>query len=87
MSIVIFGDSFTFPEGNAATNRIYTYARGFIENNVNTYIICNKNEYLTNGNGNLEGIQYFNPLNQLPEVTILLYGTGIKLPSTLLVSN
>jgi len=64
MSIVIFGDSFTFPEGNAATNRIYTYARGFIENNVNTYIICNKNEYLTNGNGNLEGIQYFNPLNQ-----------------------
>jgi glycosyltransferase involved in cell wall biosynthesis len=64
MSIVIFGDSFTFPEGNAATNRIYTYARGFIENNVKTYIVCNKNEYLTNGNGNLEGIQYFNPLNQ-----------------------
>lgn len=64
MSIVIFGDSFTFPEGNAATNRIYTYARGFIENNVNTYIVCNKNEYLMNGNGNLDGIQYYNPLNQ-----------------------
>ena len=64
MTIVIFGDSFSFPEGNSATNRIYTYAKGFTENNVNTYVICNRNDYLTDGNGVIDGIQYFNPINQ-----------------------
>jgi glycosyltransferase involved in cell wall biosynthesis len=64
MAIVIFGDNFSFPEGNAGTNRIYTYAKGFIENNVITYVICFKNDYLVNGNGIIDGIQYFNPLNQ-----------------------
>lgn len=64
MAIVIFGDSFSFPEGNSATNRIYTYAKGFTENNVNTYVICNRNDYLTDGNGVIDGIQYFNPVNQ-----------------------
>ena len=64
MAIVIFGDSFSFPEGNSATNRIYTYAKGFTENNVNTYVICNRNDYLTNGNGVIDRIQYFNPINQ-----------------------
>lgn len=64
MTIVIFGDSFTFPEGNSATNRIYTYAKGFTENNVNTYVICNRNDYLTDGNGVIDRIQYFNPINQ-----------------------
>jgi len=64
MAIVIFGDSFSFPEGNSATNRIYTYAKGFTENNVNTYVICNRNDYLTDGNGVIDRIQYFNPINQ-----------------------
>lgn len=64
MSIVIFGDSFTFPEGNAATNRIYTYAKGFVDNNVKVHVICNRNEYLENSNGILEGIYYYNPFNQ-----------------------
>ena len=64
MAIVIFGDNFSFPEGNAATNRIYTYAKGFTENNVNTYVICNRNDYLTDGNGVIDRIQYFNPINQ-----------------------
>jgi len=64
MAIVIFGDSFSFPEGNSATNRIYTYAKGFVESNVNTYVICNRNDYLINGNGIVDGIQYFNPINQ-----------------------
>jgi glycosyltransferase involved in cell wall biosynthesis len=64
MTIVIFGDSFSFPEGNSATNRIYTYAKGFTENNVNTYVICNRNDYLPDGNGVVDGIQYFNPINQ-----------------------
>ncbi|MGD0754925.1 MAG: glycosyltransferase [Bacteroidales bacterium] len=64
MSIVIFGDNFSFPEGNAATNRVYTYAKGFIENNVNAYVICFGNDYLANGYGVVEKIQFFHPLNQ-----------------------
>ena len=64
MTVVIFGDNFSFPEGDAATNRIYTYAKGFVENNVNSYVICNKNDYIINGNGIVDGIRYFNPLNQ-----------------------
>jgi hypothetical protein len=39
MSVVIFGDVFTFPEGNAATNRVYTYAKGFIENGIDVHVI------------------------------------------------
>jgi glycosyltransferase involved in cell wall biosynthesis len=64
MAIIIFGDNFSFPEGSAGTNRLYTYAKGFIENNVKTYVICFKNDYIKNGNGTVEGIEYFNPLNQ-----------------------
>jgi glycosyltransferase involved in cell wall biosynthesis len=64
MAIIIFGDNFSFPEGSAGTNRLYTYAKGFIENNVRTYVICFKNDYIKNGNGIIEGIQYYNPLNQ-----------------------
>jgi len=64
MSIVILGDNFTFPEGNAATNRVYTYARGFIENNINTTVINFRNDYMENGNGTIEDIQYFHPINR-----------------------
>ncbi|MBK7712971.1 MAG: glycosyltransferase [Bacteroidales bacterium] len=64
MSIVIFGDNFSFPEGNAATNRIYTYAKGFINNNIQTYVICNRNDYIDDLNGTMDGIHYFNPINQ-----------------------
>ena len=51
MSIVIFGDSFSFPEGNAATNRIHTYAKGFTENGISVHVISFANEYITNGDG------------------------------------
>jgi glycosyltransferase involved in cell wall biosynthesis len=64
MAIVIFGDNFSFPEGNAATNRVYTYAKGFIENDVNAYVICFGNDYLANSDGVVEEIQFFHPLNQ-----------------------
>jgi hypothetical protein len=40
MSIVIYGDVFTFPECSAATNRVYTYAKGFIENGISVHVIC-----------------------------------------------
>lgn len=61
MSIVILGDSFTFPEGTAATNHAYTYARGFLECGIKTYIICTENEYLENYDGEKDSIYYFHP--------------------------
>lgn len=64
MSIVIFGDLFTFPDGNAATNRVYTYAKGFIENGSNTYIVCFRNEYMEVGEGIVDGIYFYHPLCQ-----------------------
>jgi glycosyltransferase involved in cell wall biosynthesis len=64
MSIVLLGDSFSFPEGNSATNRIYTYSAGFIENGINAYVISIRNDYIPNGNGVINRIQYFNPINQ-----------------------
>ncbi len=64
MSIVIFGDNFSFPEGNAATNRIYTYAKGFVENGIDIHVICNRNDYVPNANGTLDSIHYYNPLNR-----------------------
>jgi glycosyltransferase involved in cell wall biosynthesis len=64
MAIIIFGDLFTFPEGNAATNRVFTYARGFIENGINTYVVCFRNEYIQDGKGTINGIHYSHPLEQ-----------------------
>jgi len=64
MSIVIFGDLFTFPEGTAATNRVYTYAKGFYENNMNVHVICFENEYLTVGDGIVDNINFYNPFGQ-----------------------
>ncbi len=64
MSIIIFGDLFSFPEGLAATNRVYTYAKGFKENNVEVYVICFSNDYLDHPNGISDGITYYNPFQQ-----------------------
>jgi glycosyltransferase involved in cell wall biosynthesis len=64
MAIVLMGDSFSFPEGNSATNRIYTYAKGFIENGINAYVISVRNDYIKNGNGVINRIQYFNPIDR-----------------------
>jgi glycosyltransferase involved in cell wall biosynthesis len=64
MSIVIFGDSFSFPEGNAATNRVYTYANGFYENGVKVHVICFGNEYLKENEGIANGIFFYHPFGQ-----------------------
>jgi glycosyltransferase involved in cell wall biosynthesis len=64
MSYVILGDSFSFPEGNAATNRVYAYVKGFVENNIGAYVVCFGNEYQENNTGIIEKIKYFHPLNQ-----------------------
>ncbi|MGN6530136.1 MAG: hypothetical protein ACTHK0_00100, partial [Ginsengibacter sp.] len=64
MAIVIFGDLFTFPDGNAATNRVYTYGKGFLEKGVNTYIICFGNEYIDEREGVINGLHFYHALNQ-----------------------
>jgi len=61
MSIIIFGDLFTFPEGSAATNRVYTYARGFIENGINVHVICFENSYLDLKAGIVDRMYYYHP--------------------------
>lgn len=64
MSYVVFGDSFTFPEGNAATNRVHTYAKGFYENGIIVHVICFENEYLAVSDGMINGINYYHPFGQ-----------------------
>jgi glycosyltransferase involved in cell wall biosynthesis len=64
MAIVIFGDLFSFPEGDASTNRVYTYAKGFSENGINVHVICFSNEYIQDHIGITEGIRYYNPFSQ-----------------------
>jgi len=64
MSYIIFGDTFSFPEGGAATNRALNYAKGFKINNMNVDIICFDNEYLEHHSGIYEGINYYHPLGQ-----------------------
>ena len=62
--IVIFGDTFTFPEGNAATNRVHTFAKGFLENKLSAFVICFRNEYTEDIAGTFEGIDYYYPFGQ-----------------------
>lgn len=64
MSIIIFGDSFTFPEGNAPTNRVFTYAKGFHENGTNVHVVCLYNEYLEKSNGIINAINFYHPFGQ-----------------------
>src|ERR1035437_795418 len=64
MAFVIFGDKFTFPEGNAATNRVYTYAKGFYENGLKVHVICFSSEYNTVGDGIINEIYFYHPFGQ-----------------------
>lgn len=61
---IIFGDLFTFPEGDAATNRVHSYGRGLIENGYNVHVICFLNEYTHYGNEKINGINYYHPYAQ-----------------------
>ncbi|MBL7935121.1 MAG: glycosyltransferase, partial [Bacteroidia bacterium] len=65
MSIVIFGDIFSFPEGDASTNRVYTYAKGFIENDKKVYVVCFENQYSSEVEGQIDGIKYYHPFGQM----------------------
>lgn len=61
MSVVIFGDIFSFPEGNAATNRVHTYAKGFSEMGLQVHVIQFANDYNSLGDGIYNGIAYYQP--------------------------
>ena len=65
MSYVILGDLFTFPDGDAATNRVYTYAQGFTALGKSVHVICFRNEYTPLGNGQINGIKYYHPFGQV----------------------
>jgi glycosyltransferase involved in cell wall biosynthesis len=65
MNVVIFGDRFSFPDGSAATNRVYTYARGLIENGINVNVVCFESRYNSAGNGQINMINYYHPFGQI----------------------
>jgi len=75
---MIFGDSFSFPEGNAATNRVYTFAKGFTENGISTHVICFQNEYVNTCNGITSGIKYYHPFNQTKRNKFLIVRRWLK---------
>jgi glycosyltransferase involved in cell wall biosynthesis len=64
MNYIIFGETFTFPEGSAATNRVHTYAKGFYENGIRVHVICFGNNYNMVAEGTINGINYYNPFGQ-----------------------
>lgn len=59
MSIVFIYDGFTFPDGEASTNRVHSYSKGFIENGYNVHVICFANQYDSPGDGIINGIKYY----------------------------
>lgn len=78
MAFIIFGDSFSFPEGNASTNRVYTFAKGFIENGINVHIICFGNSYLDNSDGVIDNIKYYHPFNQVTRSNNFIIRSWLK---------
>lgn len=72
MSILILGDRFTFPEGNAATNRVYAYAKGFLENGINVHVISFGNEFAEQLAGSIEGIHYYHPFHNGESKSVII---------------
>lgn len=64
MTCIIFGDAFTFPDGDASTNRVYTYARGLLEHGADVHVVCFRNSYEPDYSGESEGIRYYHPFNR-----------------------
>ena len=78
-AIIIFGDTFTFPNGNAATNRVHTYAKGFSENGFKAYVVCSRSDYTENPDGTFEGIDYSYPFGQKERSKYFLIRRWVKL--------
>ena len=60
MVYLIFGDAFTFPEGDASTNRVFSYANGFIENRLDVSIVCFRNDNRAIYYGEIDRVKYYN---------------------------
>lgn len=73
MVYLIFGDAFTFPEGDASTNRVYSYANGFVENGLDAVIICFRNDIRANYSGETDGIKYYHPFSLSQKRTNFLF--------------
>lgn len=63
-AIIIFGETFTFPGGTAATNRVHTYAKGFTEHGIKSIVICFRNDYMQTSRGSFDNIDYYYTFNQ-----------------------
>jgi len=61
---VILGNDFSFPHGDAATNRVHAYAKGYKKNGIEVSIICFGNEYNANSYGVVDGIEFYYPFGQ-----------------------
>ena len=72
MTIIILGDAFSFPKGEASTNRVYAYAKGLIENNVSVHVVCLDNEYMVNYNGIIDSIRYYHPFGQTKRSSLFI---------------
>lgn len=75
---IIFGDSFTFPEGEAATNRVHTYAKGLLENGIAVHVICFANYYNTIARGTTNNIHYYHPFGNSKRSKYLFVRTWQK---------
>lgn len=64
MSYIIIGDLFTFPQGEAATNRVHSYGKGLVSNGKNVHVICFGNDYTEYMDGEVDGIRYYHPFGQ-----------------------
>jgi glycosyltransferase involved in cell wall biosynthesis len=78
-AIVIFGDTFTFPDGNAATNRVYTFAKGFHDNGIAAFVVCFRDDYVENVAGSVNDIHYYHPFNQTKRSNFFLKRRLVKL--------
>lgn len=79
MSYVIFGDLFTFPEGDASTNRVHSYSKGFIENGKKIHVICFGNIYTPYIDGEINGVKYYHPYRQVKRSRYFLVRTYRKI--------
>jgi len=64
MAILVFGDNYSFPEGDASTNRVYTYANGITEKGTSVHVVCFANDFTHWGEGSVNGIKYYHPFGQ-----------------------
>ncbi len=55
---------FSFPEGDAATNRVLTFAKGFYEQGLKVHVICSGSGYTSDLEGVFNGIYYYHPYGQ-----------------------